>query len=46
MNIGLVYPVVYELTQLVKTGPMDYIGDNKVDVVYYIAGILNIVLQY
>ena len=46
MNIGLVYPVVYELTQLIKTGFWEYIGDNKVDVLYYIAGITNIILQY
>lgn len=44
MNLGLVYPVCYEMTQLVKTGFFEYIESNKVDVVYYVAGITNIVL--
>lgn len=46
MNLGLIYPVVYELTQLVKTGFFEYISTNKVDVIYYIAAITNIALQY
>jgi len=44
MNLGLIYPVLYELTQLIKTGFFDYISTNKVDVIYYVCAITNIVL--
>jgi hypothetical protein len=46
MNVGLVYPVCYELTQLTKMGVFEYIDSNKVDTIYYVAGITNNVLQY
>jgi len=31
---------------MIKSGPMDYISSNKIDVIYYIVGIANGVLQY
>ena len=37
---------MYEFTQMVKTGPYEYLSTNKIDVIYYVAGITNNVLQY
>lgn len=44
MNCGLLYPVVYEIIQCIKTGPLDYISGNKIDVFYYLVGIANGIL--
>lgn len=46
MNVGLVYPVCYELVQMLKGGVVEYFADNKKDILYYGIGITNGVLQY
>jgi hypothetical protein len=44
MNVGLVYPVCYELVQMLKGGVVEYFADNKKDILYYGIGITNGVL--
>lgn len=47
MAVGIIYPALYDLVQLKKSGFADYFGDfwNYSDLIFVYSGIINMVLQ-
>lgn len=47
LGIGILYPWIYDVTQLIRNGLADYLGDpwNYADMVYIYGSIANIILQ-
>jgi len=46
LMVGIFYPWIYDLVQLVRSGPMEYASDpwNYVDFIYIYGGIANAIL--